>query len=51
MWLRAIESDLRPLNIGPFYAWKKAALREHRHVHRYAQEEYAMKREERDMSE
>ena len=30
-WLRAIESDLRPLNIGPFYtyAWKKAASREH----------------------
>jgi len=29
MWLRAIESDLRPLNIGPSYAWKKAASREH----------------------
>ena len=29
MWLRASESDLRPLNIGPFYAWKKAASREH----------------------
>ena len=29
MWLRAIESDLRPLNIGPAYAWKKAASREH----------------------
>ena len=28
-WLRAIESDLRPLNIGPSYAWKKAASREH----------------------
>jgi len=39
MWLRAIESDLRPLNIGPSYAWKKAASREH-----YAQEEYAMKK-------
>jgi len=24
-WLRAIESDLRPLNIGPSYVWKKAA--------------------------
>ena len=28
-WLRAIESDLRPLNIGPFYARKKAASRKH----------------------
>ena len=28
-WLRATESDLRPLNIGPSYAWKKAASREH----------------------
>ena len=28
-WLRAIESDLRPLNAGPSYAWKKAACREH----------------------
>jgi len=28
-WLRAIESDLRPLNIGPSYVWKKAASREH----------------------
>ena len=28
-WLRAIESDLRPANIGPFYALKKAASREH----------------------
>jgi len=27
-WLRTIESDLRPLNIGPSYAWKKAASRE-----------------------
>jgi len=27
--LRAIESDLRPLNIGPSYGWKKAASREH----------------------
>ena len=25
-----IESDLRPLNIGPSYAWKQAACREHR---------------------
>jgi len=24
-WLRAIESDLRPLNIGPSYACRKAA--------------------------
>jgi len=28
--IRATESDLRPLNIGPSYAWKKAASREHR---------------------
>ena len=28
-WLRAIESDLRPMNIGPSYAWKKPASREH----------------------
>jgi len=28
-WLRAIESDLRPLNIGPSYTWNKAASREH----------------------
>jgi len=28
-WLRAIELDLRPLNIVPSYAWKKAASREH----------------------
>ena len=28
-WLRAFESDLRPLNIGPSYAWNKAASREH----------------------
>jgi len=28
-WRRATESDLRPLNIGPSYAWKKAASREH----------------------
>ena len=28
-WLRAVESDLRPLKIGPSYAWKKAASREH----------------------
>jgi len=28
-WLRVIESDLRPLNIGPSYEWKKAASREH----------------------
>jgi len=28
-WLRAIESDLRPVNIGPSYARKKAASREH----------------------
>jgi len=27
----AIESDLRPLNIGPSYEWKKAASREHWH--------------------
>ena len=27
--LRATESDLRPLNLGPSYAWKKAASREH----------------------
>jgi len=32
MWLRANESDLRPLNIGPSYAWKKAASREHWHL-------------------
>jgi len=30
-WLRAIELDLRPLNIGSFYAWKRAASREHWH--------------------
>jgi len=41
MWLRAIESDLRPLNIGPSCAWKKTTSREHG----YAQEDYAMKRE------
>jgi len=29
VWLRAIESDLRLLDIGPFYAWKKVASREH----------------------
>ena len=28
-WLRAIELDLRPLNIGPSCAWKKAASQEH----------------------
>jgi len=28
-WLRAIELDLRPLNSGPSYVWKKAASREH----------------------
>jgi len=28
-WLRVIESDLRPLNIGPSYEWKKAVSREH----------------------
>ena len=28
-WLRATESDLRPLNIGPSYVRKKAASREH----------------------
>ena len=28
MWVRAAEPDMRPLNIGPFYAWKKAASRE-----------------------
>jgi len=28
-WLTAIASDLRPLNIGPSYAWKKAASRQH----------------------
>ena len=28
-WLRAIESDPRPLHIGPSYAWKKAASRAH----------------------
>ena len=27
--LIAIESDLRPLNIGPSYAWKKATFQEH----------------------
>ena len=27
--LRATESDLIPLNIGPSYTWKKAASREH----------------------
>jgi len=30
-WLIAIELDLRLLNIGPSYAWKKAASREHWH--------------------
>ena len=30
-WLRTIEPDLRPLNIGPSYAWKKAGSREHWH--------------------
>jgi len=29
MWLRAIESDLRPLNIGSSYAWKMAGSKEH----------------------
>jgi len=28
-WLRATESDLRPVITGPSYAWKKAASREH----------------------
>jgi len=45
-WLRATESDLRPLNIGPSYTWKVAS-REHCHsiVDRdYAQEEYAVKK-------
>ena len=28
VWLRAIESDLRLLDIGSFYAWKKAVSRE-----------------------
>jgi len=28
-WLRAIESDLRPLNIGLSYAWKKTASQDH----------------------
>jgi len=27
-WLRAIESALRPFNIGPSYAWKKASSQE-----------------------
>ena len=46
--LRATESDLRPLNIGPSNAWKKAASREHwRSIVDTAQEEYAMKRGER----
>jgi len=31
-----VESDLRPLNIGPSYAWKKAASREHC-GHKYTQ--------------
>jgi len=31
-WLRAIEADLRPLNIGRSYAWKKAASQEHWHL-------------------
>ena len=30
-WLRAIESDLRPLIINPFYVWKMAASWEHWH--------------------
>ena len=30
MWLKAIESDRRPLNIGPSYTWKKPASRAHR---------------------
>jgi len=28
-WLRAIEQDLKPLNIGPSDTWKKASSREH----------------------
>jgi len=31
-WLRTIELDLRPLNIGPSYTWKKAASQEHWHL-------------------
>ena len=27
--IRAIEQGLKPLNIGPSYAWKKSASREH----------------------
>jgi len=27
-WLRAIEADLKPLNIGLSFAWKKAISRE-----------------------
>jgi len=42
-WLRAIESDLRPLNIGPFYAWKKLQNTVDNCGHGYAQEEYAIK--------
>ena len=42
-WLRAIESDLRPLNIGPSYTWKKAASREHWRSIVDAQEEYVIK--------
>jgi len=28
-WLKAIEQDLKPLNIGPSDTWKKSASREH----------------------
>ena len=47
MWLRAIESDLKPLNIGPSYTWKKAAAKTlaFGYGHGYIQEEYAMERE------
>ena len=49
-WLRAVESDLRPLKIGPSYVWKKAASREHWRStvecgHSDTHEEYAVKRQ------
>jgi len=46
MWLRAIESDLRPLNIGPSYTWKVASPEHCRSIvdRDYAQEEYAVKK-------
>jgi len=53
-WLRAIEQDLKPLNIGPSDTWKKSASREHwRSIVDTAtlKEEYANEETERERVE